>query len=130
MTKRRHDPDILYIIAHKFDDGWRGPVKIGIASDPSMRAKTLQSGNPSRIGIYATVDIGDSEVGVSLEAQIHVAFSELRLAGEWFAVEPDEAFKTTKLWFYMAMTAIGHVSSDQAANLVSQRCVLYAPSRI
>jgi len=67
-----------------FIGGEDGPIKIGIAVNPSARLKELQTGHPARLSVLATVLGPDS-----LEGDYHVRFAEHRLEGEWFARHPD-----------------------------------------
>lgn len=64
--------------------GVDGPIKIGLARDPMRRMRHLQSANPYPLHLLA-VEPGTAED----EEQIHRAFMDARLRGEWF--RPTEA---------------------------------------
>lgn len=81
----------VYVIAHKLDDGWAGPCKIGISSSCSCRLNSLQSGNPKPIGLYVFYNIGDRHCASQTEKALHRMLSGKRLVGEWFNVDPDYA---------------------------------------
>lgn len=61
-----------------------GPIKIGIASQPIYRLKSLQTGHHERLELLATC-----EGGQPLEYAYHQRFAEHRLAGEWFKRTPE-----------------------------------------
>lgn len=56
-----------------------GPIKIGTSKDPRKRLAALQSGSPVALRLLAAIE-GDER----LEADLHVAFDDDRLHGEWF----------------------------------------------
>lgn len=59
-------------------------IKIGIASDLNSRLSGIQTGNPDRLKVLATIPGGKEE-----EKIIHNKFSHLRIRGEWYKPEPD-----------------------------------------
>ena len=64
---------IYFIVAgHKF-------VKIGYSSNPEERLKELQTGNPHKLKLMATMP------GLfATESELHSTFSHLKMEGEWF----------------------------------------------
>jgi hypothetical protein len=65
-------------------EGSKGPIKIGIAVDPSKRLGNLQHGNPRTLKVIATRQGTTRD-----EATIHQRLKEHRLVGEWFRNHPD-----------------------------------------
>lgn len=61
-----------------------GPIKIGIASNPVSRLRTLQTGHHERLELLATCD-----GGMTKERAYHDRFAAHRLSGEWFARAPE-----------------------------------------
>jgi hypothetical protein len=60
-------------------------VKIGFTrGDPAHRIKTLQTGAPAPITIYATIE----NATPAMEKQLHRRFRRLRLLNEWFDLTP------------------------------------------
>lgn len=57
-----------------------GPIKIGIADDPAVRLRMLQTGNPLELTVIASM-----RGGLVVEAALHLLFEDTRLVGEWFA---------------------------------------------
>ncbi len=55
----------------------RGFVKIGQANDPCLRLKQLQTSNPDKLELVATID--DMS-----EKELHELFKDKRHRGEWF----------------------------------------------
>jgi hypothetical protein len=62
--------------------GTGGPVKIGLGSNPQARRVELQVGNPGDLVVLFEVPGSRS-----IEANLHRAFADLRLRGEWFRFE-------------------------------------------
>lgn len=58
-------------------------IKIGYGSSPADRIKTLQTGNPSRLHLLATIP--GTQVD---EHELHRRFASSRVAGEWFRPTP------------------------------------------
>lgn len=88
----------VYVIAHRNDDGWAGPCKVGLASDPKVRLTTLQSGNPRPIGLYGFVRTPDRMCARAAEKYLHRSLKASRLHGEWFHVEPEIALQQASLF--------------------------------
>jgi hypothetical protein len=58
-----------------------GPIKLGVAADPSHRVQELQTGNPEQLHLLGAWRIADT-----IEERIfHDRFAAQRLRGEWFA---------------------------------------------
>lgn len=56
-----------------------GLIKIGCASDPRARLRSLQTGSPDRLTLIATV-----RGGMDVERDLHRQFADARVHGEWF----------------------------------------------
>lgn len=61
-----------------------GPVKIGHSTYRGVdrRIQQIQTGNPEQLVVRALFD-----GGLWLEQALHEHFAELRLTGEWFALD-------------------------------------------
>lgn len=70
------------------------PIKIGMAVDPLGRLKSLQTGFPHRLRIYAQIFAGSDAARV--EQECHRRLSEYRLNGEWFDYDPYQAADLVK----------------------------------
>lgn len=61
-----------------------GPVKIGVTRGSARgRLSEIQTGNPERLRVMLRIP-GDCE------RELHRAFEEYRLVGEWFDVTPEQ----------------------------------------
>lgn len=69
----------VYFVQASTPTDFNGPVKIGIALNPSSRLMELQTGNP-----YLLLLRGYRAGGVDLERELHKRFESWRLNGEWF----------------------------------------------
>jgi hypothetical protein len=65
-------------------EGLSDRVKIGKTKSLAHRITELQCGSPSKLSLWKVI-FGD------LEKQIHERFSEQRIHGEWFLLNPDLA---------------------------------------
>ncbi|MES3013901.1 MAG: GIY-YIG nuclease family protein [Pseudomonadota bacterium] len=61
-----------------------GPIKIGFASDPMQRARSLQTGNHEQVYLLAT-----APGSLQDEHGLHARFAHLNSRGEWFRPEPE-----------------------------------------
>ena len=87
------DPYFVYIIAHSYPGGPQGPVKVGITKSLGSRLTTLQTGNWSRIEYAHFYQLSNKGLAFEIEQLFHEAFSESRMCGEWFGIEPSEALE-------------------------------------
>lgn len=81
----------VYVICHEAEDGYHGPVKVGVANDAEKRLKTLQTGNPYRLTIWKTFPIPDRDIAMHVEHAFHAVLAKQRLGGEWFDMPPAVA---------------------------------------
>lgn len=101
----------LYFI----QQGYGGPVKIGLASDPQKRLEQLQVGNPQTLCLRAQRP-GHPE----LEADLHRLFASGHIRGEWF--RPDTPFLRVTIERAKDETLTGrYVSRDEVAALREAR---------
>lgn len=70
----------VYFVRH----GEHGPIKIGTAGDVERRLRSLQSGNPVTLVLLGAMPAWGGE-----ESELHAAFAEHRIRGEWFRPHPD-----------------------------------------
>lgn len=74
----------MYVYVIK-QDIKKGPVKIGMSSQPSRRIGELQTGNAVPLVLEGLIVCSTVAGAKALEREIHGLFPELRLAGEWFS---------------------------------------------
>lgn len=63
------------------------PIKIGVAQTIENRIRSLQTGNPSKLGLLGWIETNNP---YSLEKSLHSYFKNFRLRGEWFHLEPTD----------------------------------------
>jgi hypothetical protein len=71
------------------ESGFGGLIKIGYASNPQARLRTLQTGNPEELHILAVM-----EAPPWMERELHKTFRKENIVAEWFA-------PTERLWDYL-----------------------------
>jgi hypothetical protein len=77
--RRDAQPQFVYFIGAA-----SGAIKIGTATNPQVRLKTLQTGHHERLEILATC-----EGGQTVEREYHARFADRRMNGEWFERCPE-----------------------------------------
>ena len=91
----------VYLIKSEDDSVY----KIGVASDPKKRLKSLQTGNQSKIIL---INVFYSEFPYKIEKALHSYYSHLKETGEWFrlSLEHEIDFLTKCNKFEYNMTII------------------------
>lgn len=89
------DETHVYLIAHVAPDGrYVAPVKIGFSMSPEKRLRSLQTGNPAKLGIVFSFLTPSAALAKQAESVFHEVCKEERLAGEWFSAPPKRALAT------------------------------------
>ncbi len=70
-----------------------GPVKVGIAADPWVRYRTIQSSNWIGLHRYHEVWLSGDVLTKRIEATVHADFEPHRVRGEWFERSAKEAIE-------------------------------------
>ena len=70
--------------------------KIGVSSDPEIRCKTLQTGNPRRLCVFKSWEVGPDFQAKWIEAAVHEVLKENLIRREWFKVTLDEAISVVE----------------------------------
>lgn len=73
-----------------------GNVKIGISENPRYREKTLNSEEPD-IELLTSKLFNSREDALKIEKMLHLQFSEYRVRGEWFSLDPEDVLLITRL---------------------------------
>ena len=82
--RRDFNPEYVYFIG----DSHGGPTKIGMSrSDPHARLKSIQTGNPRRLGFRLLLEVSDA---AAAERKLHRRFASKRLHGEWFNLSSSD----------------------------------------
>jgi len=83
-----HAECFVYLIG---SEGLAPSCKIGITKNPDDRVKSLQCGNPNLLWVKKAWIFDSRQYAEFVERSLHCALSSLRLQGEWFAVDCDDA---------------------------------------
>ena len=59
-------------------------LKIGKANDVDQRLGDLQSGNPTKLKVVATIQCSSEKHAFAVESELHLKYSNLFVLGEWF----------------------------------------------
>lgn len=115
----------IYVIAHEESGGAVGPVKIGMGVNPAERLKTLQTGNPKPLVLFAQFATPSRDVARVLEGLVHHMMDETRIAGEWFNTPPHKAVAKIRISLLFSLVASG-IEHEQAVSIVEESCEVFA----
>lgn len=115
-----HPGCFVYVICRHLDDGFSGPVKVGIAGNPEARVAALQTASPFKIALVAYVRTPSRDIALGLEAAFHHVNAEKRLYGEWFDVDPTSVVAQMIENFDAMMASIG--IDGTIADSLFERC--------
>ena len=64
------------------------PIKVGFSHDPDERIKSLQTGNPNRLYLGASIPCDSEDIARMLEKTLHWLLKKKyrKLHGEWFII--------------------------------------------
>jgi hypothetical protein len=85
----------LFTWIYAIQAGENGPIKIGIATNPTERLKTLQQGNAADLRGLAAWRAPSCE-----ERQLHREFDYARIRGEWFQPVPELVDLVLRLGYF------------------------------
>ena len=84
----------LYVIGYDT----KGPVKLGISTDPERRLGQLQTGHAECLQVYHTAPV-PMEKARLYERLLHRDMSHRRLRGEWFDLPVEDAIAHVEFTF-------------------------------
>ena len=66
----------------------RGPTKVGIADNITLRLASLQSGNPNKLAVNFGFRFDSRDQALAIEQSVLLSLKGRRLIGEWLAATP------------------------------------------
>jgi hypothetical protein len=92
VDEQNNEPCHVYLMKDQANDFF----KIGISNKPNYRERTLQSEKPT-IDLIASKEFPSRTIAESIERALHDSYSDKRLRGEWFDLDPKDIkdIKTT-----------------------------------
>ena len=93
------EPNHVYLIHNHIT----GLTKIGITSNPGIRAQTLQSQSGVELWLlmYIEMEVGYDEDAKSVEQFIHRHFKNKRKKGEWFDLNLKDVLEIRTLFYHI-----------------------------
>lgn len=73
-----------YVYFVKAGSGRNPPIKIGVAKDVEARIRLMQTGNPNKMRVVASIPFRSRKEAFDTEAALHKRFAGARREGEWF----------------------------------------------
>ena len=97
-------PCYVYIVATiNAGNELSGPVKVGVAENPTARLSGIQTGNPNKLAIAFSFWTPERGIALQLERSFHAVKSGHCLQGEWFDIEPLAAIQMMVINFEAIM---------------------------
>lgn len=75
----------MYVYFIQEGKGSRGNIKIGKSNDVDKRLKSLQTGNPRKLTLMASIKCKSPDDAFKLERKFHAKFKSSQIRGEWFS---------------------------------------------
>lgn len=89
----------VYVMAVGGDGGpFQRPVKIGITKNPDARLAQIRPHSPLPISYAHLLPVADIHRAREIEVRLHLVLGDVRLAYEWFDVEPDTAARYVEVF--------------------------------
>jgi len=74
----------MYVYFIQEGKGNHGNIKIGKSNDVDKRLKSLQTGNPRKLTLMASIKCKSPDDAFKLESKFHLKFQDKQIRGEWF----------------------------------------------
>lgn len=87
----------VYFIKSGFDK--KPPIKIGVAKNINRRLDSLQTANPEKLEVIASIKCSNRAEAYNIESYLHEKLKNRRIRGEWFATCMRRVDKAMKKWY-------------------------------
>lgn len=119
MTFNPEAITFVYLIAQVDGDGFKAPIKIGVAASPLARARDLNTACPFRIDVMETFAMSCRATALKAERLFHKNLKNYRMNGEWFDVCPYAAFRILLNGLKSDVVEFGKITEDQAEDVLA-----------
>jgi hypothetical protein len=114
----KEDSFVYVLAASSKDDNDKAPVKVGITSNPEVRASAIRTSCPFPVRMQICFGPMTRDNARAVEREAHHAYSRFRAHGEWFNVEPRYIVETVST--IVKLICIGKVDDLTYARLSSK----------
>ena len=87
----------VYFIQSGYDK--KPPIKIGVAINVERRLNALQTANPEKLTVIASIKCVNRMEAYNIESYLHRQLSNRKIRGEWFATCMRRVDKIMKKWY-------------------------------
>tara|TARA_R110000744_G_scaffold80450_3_gene157956 strand:+ start:3024 stop:3383 length:360 start_codon:yes stop_codon:yes gene_type:complete len=87
----------VYFIQSGYDK--KPPIKIGVAKSIDRRLRTLQTANPEKLTLIASIKCESRGEAFNIESYLHKELNNRKIRGEWFATCMRRVDKIMKKWY-------------------------------
>ena len=87
----------VYFIKSGYDK--RAPIKIGVAVNIERRLNALQTANPEKLTLIASIKCKSRAEAFNIESYLHGELNNRKIRGEWFITCMRRVDKIMKKWY-------------------------------
>lgn len=127
MTFNPEEITFVYLIAQVDGEGFKAPIKVGVAARPHGRVKDLSTACPFKIDVMETFAMSCRVTAMRAEQIFHKQLKNYRMNGEWFDVCPYVAFRILYNGLKADIVEYGKISEEEAENVMAM--ATESPSR-
>jgi len=77
----------------------KAPIKIGVAKNIERRLNALQTANPEKLTVIASIKCSNRLEAYNIESYLHRQLSNRKIRGEWFATCMRRVDRIMKKWY-------------------------------
>ena len=87
----------VYFIRSGYDK--KPPIKIGVAKNIERRLNSLQTANPEKLTLIASIECSSRSEAFNIESYLHNELNNRKIRGEWFTTCMRRVDKIMKKWY-------------------------------
>jgi hypothetical protein len=87
----------VYFIQSGYDK--KPPIKIGVAVNIERRLNALQTANPEKLSLIASIECKNRAEAFNIESYLHNELKNRKIRGEWFTTCMRRVDKIMKKWY-------------------------------
>lgn len=108
----------VYVIALRDGQEIKGPIKVGISSNPRARVASLQTACPFDLVLVREFRFPNREIALQFEDAFHTTQAKHRTRGEWFDLAPSYAIAIINLHVCWMLKHCMTLTPDEARTAI------------
>lgn len=117
----------MYVYFIQSGNGKKPPVKIGVAQNIDKRLRSLQTANPEKLTLIASIECANRLEAFNIESYLHEKLVNRRIRGEWFATCMRRIDKHMSKWYKDKSIDSETPYSDKVDQELDMECLINAP---